>query len=261
MVKYEPDEIPNLALITSVITSFVAKQESVTVFDVDKSEKLFGRKSALYRTIHSSIPILIYDGLDETRASAINDMGGELEVPSITKSYFVISSSAKILEANLKHFATINTNGRWFFGLIGVEKSEVENVLRTCWTKHRMTNIVGMSLNPDKKINVQSYNPFNVVNNQGTFSSEELNIDSLPKILNSIENFLDQKVKMLKNYKFIATRFIDKSDHSLILDAEFMEVFQKILNVQFTIEPPSDGLFFGKRLRNGSFTGLSAKIY
>lgn len=247
-------------LLGKILEEFFLDQESVTIFNVDKSLYLREHESAVAEVIQKIAPVMIYDELWNELASRITDMGDELNVPSTTKSYFLTTASVSLTIKHLPLFAEINANGKWIFTTVELKQSEVESILATAWNQYKMANILALTF-IDDKMSVVSFNPFETQNEKhGKFWYSEVNSESLLKILKKVSNIFDMKVKNLQTYFLKATKFLDISEHNKLLDAEMMKVFEKTLNTKFTFAVSRDGDYHGTRLSNGTFTGSIREV-
>lgn len=239
-----------------IIEAFFVDQESVTIFNVDKSLELREQESSVAKVIQGIAPVMIYDELCDELAVKISDMGEELDLPSTTKSYLLTTASIDLMTKYLPLFAKINTNGKWIFAMIDIKQSEIESILVKAWVEHHMANIVVLMFFEDE-MRVMSFNPFELHNNKhGTFwSPSEVTSENLSDILEKLEDIFDGKVRNLQNYQLFATRFLEISEHNKILDKEMMKVFETTLNTKFVLTSSLDGEYHGNRLDNGSFTG------
>lgn len=249
-----------LDFLEKILETFLVHQESVTVFNFDKSFYLREQESSVVEVIQRIAPVMIYDELWDEMVERINDMGDELNLPSTTKSYFSTTADIDLMKKHLPLFAKINTNGKWIFAMINIKLSEIESILVEAWVEHKMANILALMVAGDE-MRVVSYNPFELHNDKhGKFWSVEVTSESLSGILNKLENIFDAKVKNLQNYKLKATKFFDISENSAILDNEMMKVFEATLNTKFVIDALPEGQIHGYRLSNGSFTGAMRKV-
>lgn len=255
-IEPETDATQRWMLLESIIRKFVGNQASISIFDIDNTDILSRRKSVLHRIINAITPVYVYKGLNESLARKITDMGDELEVPSTSKSYVVMSASTNLVARKLKCFASINTNGKWIFTLVLVDSADVDALLIKAWNEFKMANIFVIFSDIQSNLFVKSFNPFRLRENQhGTFFNEAVNMETLSKILRKVDGIYDKKVRNLQNYPLKATMFKETSDQNEILDMEMKKIFEKILNTNFTIFQPSDYKYHGTRLPNGTFTG------
>lgn len=243
-------------LLESVIRGFIGNQASISVFDIDKDRSLDSRKDVLHQVLNAITPVFVYDGLDSILVEEISDMGGELENPLKAKSYVAMSASTALIDENLKHFARINTNGKWVFSLILVTSEEVEALLIKAWTTFRMANILAIYSDLVMDLFVKSYNPFQLKGEQhGVFFTESVNIETLLAINKELIGVFERKVSNLQQYPLKATKVPETSEQDVILDTEMKKIFEKILNTNFTIFESSEGKFQRTRFPNGSFIG------
>lgn len=238
-------------MLESILRKFIGNQASITVFDIDKDQDLLWRKSTLHRVLNKITPLLIYGGLNESLVETINDMGNELGLPSTSKSYYAISKSTELIKQNLILFSKVNANGKWIFSLIQVNADDIKSLLITAWINFKMANILIIFSDNKSTIFVMSYNPFCFKENQhGAFLTEEVNLETLPSILEKIERIFERKVRNLQNYPLKAFVLKSNSDQNKILDMEMRKVFEKTLKTKFTLFVPANS-----RISNESFNG------
>lgn len=235
-----------------LLRKFLVNQESITIFSVYKSSELLGIKRVYLKILASIAPLIIYDRIDEALVEKIHDMGTEISLPSTTKAYFALSPSASLITQHLKFFSGINTNGKWVFAMRAVDQTEVDKVLQTAWTEHKMVNVLILFWDSNSKMFVKSYNPFVRMNRFWTFEVLHENLDV---ILTKVENVFEKKVTNLRDYNFRATKFLDGFVHNNINDQEIMFIFEKVLKTKFILVPVRDAAGRGVRLPNNTFTG------
>lgn len=244
----------NLRLCKDIVETFFRGQTSVTVFKDRSSKHLF--RSEVIRLIQTIAPILVYDGISESLVERIHDMGDELNVPSVTKSYLAMSESADWISLNLNLFASVNTNGKWIFFLVNVEKSAAESLLKEAFEKHKMLNVLVIFVNQKSKVFVGSFNPFqlNGENRRGKIWLQEVKRENLSQISGKIERKFNKKFKNLQRFELKVSTFYEASKTSDIINEAIPELFKKTLNCKLKYFETSDGIY-GSRLPNGSFTG------
>lgn len=252
----ESENSQKLVFIETILRRFLTHQSTISIFNVDNSLSLQKRESSVMRLVQSVAPVIVYDRLNEALVMKINDMGNEMNVPSTSKAYFILTTSHDVIKNHLELYSKINTNGKWIFLMIDVEALHVESLLITAWATHKMANILVLQSSSRSDLIVVSYNPFELKGNQyGTFWKSDVNEKTIGTVLERVGNIFRSKVRNLQNYPLKSSQFQDNSVQNQILDKEMVNVFQKVLNSKFTFIQPFHGQYHGTRLQNGSFTG------
>lgn len=239
----------NLKFCKNIVESFLQGQDSVTVFKDDKSKDFY--RSEIIKAIQTIVPVLVYDGINEDLADKIHDMGDELNVPSMTKSYLALSESSEWINLNLNLFSKVNTNGKWIFFLVNFEEDKAEILLENGFKKHKMMNILLFFIDRRANIFVASFNPFDRLNK---FWLMKVKFKNLPEILDKVKKVFEKKVENLNGFELKVSTFYEASKTSDILNEPIPELFKKALNCNFKFSETSDGIY-GSQLPNGSFTG------
>lgn len=258
MIRFRNDSqgYIDVKLVESIVRKHLSGHESVKVFDLDKTLSL-DYEMQILRTLQSVTSVTIYEGINETLTESFNDMGDELNVPSTSESYFVLTTSSGLLVENLNLFSRINTNGKWIFTLIRVKLSEVDALLVSAWRDHKMANILVLFSDNEARFYIKSYNPF--VMNRGTlgkFWTAEIKHDNIEMILKQIENIFEKKLTNLRDYQLTASIFFDTFKHNRMLDYVMLDVFEGSLKTKFIFAQTTDGSNSrGNQLPNGTFTG------
>lgn len=254
MIQSEHDNSKEV-LLKGVITKFLENQECITIFSVDESKVFNEHKTYVIRYIQSIVSVIVYNRLSEGFNENKSGIGDELNVPSTTKGYIAIATSTKVMIEKLHLFSRINPNGKWTFAINAAEQKEVQLLLMVAWVKYNMANILVFFR--DKYLNafVTIYNPFAKNGEQrGNFWTSEINHNTISSVLEVLENNFENKVRDLQQFSIRASYYSDPSKANKILDLEMISVFEKVLNVKFSLFLPRDGKFMGTQ-KNGEFTG------
>lgn len=246
----------DVKLVEHVLRKHLSGHESVKVFDLDKTLSL-DYEMKMLQTLQSITSVTIYEGINEALVKSFNDMGDELNVPSTTESYFVLTTSSALLVENLHLFSQINTNGKWVLVLFHVKGREVNALLVSAWRDHKMANILVLFSDQEARFYIKSYNPF-VMNrgSPGKFWTAEIKHETIEMILKQIENIFEKKVTNLQDYQLKASIFFDTFKHNRILDHVMLDVFEEVLKTKFSFVQTTDGSNSrGNQLPNGTFTG------
>lgn len=240
-------------LFETILHAFLTKQDSITVFNVDQSLDSTTYDDLVLQMMQSIKPVRIFDGMNEEFVKKYNDMGDELNLPSDTKSYFVLSTTTELLRSNLHFFSRINANGKWIFVIVNVDPKSVELLLINAWNEHKMANILVIFSDSHSKVFIKDYNPFKLVDGQhGSFWTSEINEKYILYISKHIENIFEKKVTNLHNYPLKASFYHGQFDYNRKYDEEMSRIFEKVLNTQFSIVNPN----FGNSLSvDETFTG------
>ena len=232
-------------------------------------------KNEVIKYLHSTVTLIVYDGLNDTLVHKINDMGDELVSPSMTKGYVVITGSLSILKRSVIWFENINTNGRWMMFLTDLKLQDVEDFLIEAWTNNKMLNILIILINSEQlKFNVISYNPFMLNDDEthGQIWNEELNAVTNAIVLNYINGIFGIKVKNLYNYPLKVVMFASEmtakpifDDNRKIRHYKYMEgvvvhMIQSYLNCSIEYLQPRDNGRIGFRAPNGTVSGVLVEI-
>lgn len=256
VIHPEPDlKFERMIIIKNIISKCLVGKESITIFAMETSRNFSKQQNKMYQIIELVKPVYVFNSIDETLAEKINDMGNELEVPSTTKSYFVMSENISSLSRNLKLFSRVNTNGQWIFFLMNFQMIEVHNLLKTAYKNYRMLNLLIVFFDLESLMYVATYNPFKInKNSHGEVFSLQVNLENLQQIVQNVDNFFDKKVGNLQGYPLNVSYYSELSVLNTFLDFEMFEVFQRKLNCTFNYVQTRDSAF-GLRLPNGTLTG------
>lgn len=240
-------------LFETILHAFLTKQDSITVFNVDQSLDSTTYDDLVLQMMQSIKPVRIFDGMNEEFVKKYNDMGDELNLPSDTKSYFVLSTTTELLRSNFQFFSRINANGKWIFVIVNVDPKSVELLLINAWNEHKMANILVIFSDSHSKVFIKDYNPFKLVDGQhGSFWTSEINEKYILYISKHIENIFEKKVTNLHNYPLKASFYHGQYGYNRKYDEEMSRIFEKVLNTQFSIVNPN----FGNSLSvDETFTG------
>lgn len=245
------------------------------MFDIDKNRDLDCIKNEVIKYLHSTVSLIVYDGLNDTLVSVINDMGDELVSPSTTKGYVVITESLSILKRSVLWFENINTNGRWMICLIDLKIQDVKDFLKEAWTNNKMLNILIILINSKQlKFNVISYNPFmlNADETRGQYWNEELNADTKAIVLNYTDDIFGTKVKNLHHYPLKVIMFESlmtaipifddnrKITHYKYIEGVLVQMIQSYLNCSIEYLKPRDNGRMGFRAPNGTVSGVLVEV-
>lgn len=245
------------------------------MFDIDKNKDLDCIKNEVIKSLHSTVSLIVYDGLHDTLVHEINDMGDELVSPSTTKGYVVITASLSILKQSVMWFENINSNGRWMIFLTDLELKDVKNFLKDAWTNNKMLNILIILIDIKQlKFNVISYNPFILNDNEkrGQFWNEELNADTKAIVLNYIDDIFGTKVQNLHHYSLKVIMFESEMTaipifddnrnitHYKYIEGVVIQMIQSYLNCSIEYLKPRDNGRMGFRAPNGTISGVLVEI-
>lgn len=244
----------NLTFCKDIAKTFLSGQESVTVFIANSLQETYS--NGVLKAVEAILPVLIYDQVDEVLVMKIHDMGDELNIPSMSKSYMVFSESTKWIVWKLNLFSRINTNGKWIFFLTNIEKREAEILLKKAFEKHKMMNILTIYVDTQSRVFTASYNPFKLDSqgNRGKMWSREVKIENLPKILEKVDKIYEKKVKALEGFELKVSTFNEPSKISEFQNEPMSDLVEKALNCKLKFVQTQDGTY-GTRLPNGSFSG------
>lgn len=103
----------NLRLCTDIVKGFMHGQESVNVFKSSKSINY--DENEIIKTFQTVSPVLVYEENNEVLVEKIHDMGDELNVPSVTKSFLAMSESTEFISSNLNFFSHEPTENGFSF--------------------------------------------------------------------------------------------------------------------------------------------------
>lgn len=244
----------NITLCKDIAKTFLSGQESVTVFNANRLRENY--PNGVLKAIEAILPLLIYDEVDEVLVTKIHDMGDELNLPSMSKSYMVFSESTDWIALKLNLFSRINTNGKWIFFMSHIEKREAEILLKKAFEKHKMLNILTIYVDKQLRIFTASYNPFKLDNQgkRGKMWSREVKIENLSKVLEKVDKVFEKKVGDLQGFELKVSTFYEPSKISDFLNEPMPDLVEKALNCKLKFVRTEDGNF-GTRLANGSFSG------
>jgi hypothetical protein len=137
-VLFKSSGTSKLPMVKAVMTKCLNGKKSIIIFKVENSVNFTQQEIKIFQVIESIKPVIAFNNrFDETLVEKINGMGSELEVPSVTKSYFVISVNVKLITKHLKLFSRVNTNGQWIFFMMNLQKTQVENLLKFAYEVHK----------------------------------------------------------------------------------------------------------------------------
>jgi hypothetical protein len=245
-----------MMVIKNIMTSCLSGKESITVFKAENSRNFEKQQTKMYQLIGSIKPVFVVNNINETSVETFNDMGNELEVPSTTKSYFVMSENVETLTRNLKLFSRVNANGQWIFFTMNTNKAQVEDLLIRAFDSYKMLNLLVFSLDIKSEMHVSTYNPFTEDNRntRGEMVYFPISQENLPIIVENLKNFFNKKVSNLHGYPLNISYSTDVSVLNSFIDFEIFEVFKRKLNCTFNFFRTRDSMF-GSKLPNGTLTG------
>lgn len=251
---YTPIKYTNLKYCRKIVELFLNDQSSVTIFNSMKANNFYD--DSIIKAMETVLPALIYSSINESLADSINDMGDELNVPSNSKSYFGMTNSVEWIFDHLKHFARINTNGKWMFFVEKVKRTDIELLIVSAFKNHKMLNVLIIFVDLNLNIFVASYNPFELVSNnqRGEIWIKEVKQENLPEILPKIDKICEKKVENLHEFELSVSTFYEPSKMSKLTDEPIPFLFQKALNCKYRYFETA-GNIYGSRLPNGSLTG------
>jgi hypothetical protein len=251
---FTQDVYPNFGYCKYIVDLYLNDQSSVTVFNSNGAKRL--QNDIIIKAMEDVLPATIYTEINDALVEKIHDMGDELNVPSTSKSYFAMASSVDWFYSKLDLLSKVNTNGKWIFLLVNVEKEDVELLAVSSFKNHKMLNILMIFIDSQKGVFLSSFSPFRI-NNQGRRGeiwTKEVNLQNLDDILSKVDRICEKKVEDLQGFELKVATFYEASKISEILDRPIPFLFKKFLNCEFKYyETP--GNTYGSRLENGSFTG------
>lgn len=196
-------------------------------------------------------------------------MGFELNSPSITKSYLVISQSPQLVMKNLKLYSQINTNGRWMFVLVNAKQSEIKALLIESWRSFKMVNILALSISGSELI-AMTFNPFKT---NGEIWTKNVTVDEIESVSVYATDLLERKIKNLDGFVLNFTIFESEASATPVYDetkqfivryedveGEMAGMFGKYLKAKINYVTPNDSFQMGFRQPNGSFTGAIGQV-
>lgn len=193
----------------------------MTFFEgVDRTEnqETFAVKLFIMKSLHFKLPVIIYNKWNLELVRQISDMGFELNSPSVTKGYLVISQSSRLISDNLKIMSQINANGRWIFVIINAKISEIKSMLIDAWSDFKMINNLVLLIDwNQQQLMVISYNPFT---EQEKFWIEKVSMKTIADISACTTNLLNKKIKDLQGFTLNFTMFESESTATPIKDTK-----------------------------------------
>lgn len=183
-----------------------------------ENQDTFVVKLFIMECLHRKLPVIVYSKWNLQLVRQINDMGFELNSPSVTKGYLVVSQSSRLISKNLKLMSQINANGRWIFVIINAKISEIKSMLIDAWSDFKMINNLVLLIDWNQtQLTVISYNPFIA---HGKFWIENVSMKTIAVVSACTTNLLSKKIKDLQGFTLNFTMFDSESTATPVQDTK-----------------------------------------